>query len=37
MIVIGTDPHKRSHTAAAVDSATGELRSSETVAARFEG
>ena len=37
MIVIGTDPHKRSHTAAAVDSATGELRSSETVAARFDG
>jgi transposase len=37
MIVIGTDPHKRSHTASAVDSASGELRSSETVAARFEG
>jgi transposase len=37
MIVIGTDPHKRSHTASAVDSASGELRRSETVAARFEG
>ena len=37
MIVIGTDPHKASHTAAAVDTATGELRSSETVAARLEG
>ena len=37
MIVIGTDPHKRSHTAWAVDSASGELRSSETVAARFDG
>jgi transposase len=37
MIVIGADPHKRSHTAAAVDSATGVLRSSETVAARDAG
>jgi transposase len=37
MIVIGADPHKRSHTAAAVDCATGELRSSETVAARDSG
>lgn len=37
MIVIGADPHKRSHTAAAVDPATGELRSSETVAARDSG
>lgn len=37
MIVIGTDPHKCSHTAAAADCATGELRSSETVAARKRG
>ena len=37
MIVIGADPHKHSHTAAAVDCATGELRSSETVAARDSG
>jgi transposase len=37
MIVIGADPHKLTHTAAAVDSATGELRSSETVAARDAG
>lgn len=37
MIVIGADPHKSTHTAAAVDSATGELRSSETVAARTAG
>jgi transposase len=37
MIVIGADPHKATHTAAAVDRATGELRSSETVAARAVG
>jgi transposase len=37
MIVIGADPHKLTHTAAAVDGATGELRSSETVAARKSG
>jgi transposase len=37
MIVIGADPHKSTHTAAAVDRATGELRSSETVAARSAG
>lgn len=37
MIVIGADPHKLSHTAAAVDSVTGELRSSETVAAKVSG
>jgi transposase len=37
MIVIGADPHKLSHTAAAVDRATGELRGSETVAAREAG
>src|ERR1700730_6241193 len=34
MIVIGADPHKQSHTFAAVEVATGELRSSETFAAR---
>jgi transposase len=37
MIVIGADPHKSTHTAAAVERATGELRSSETVAARAAG
>jgi transposase len=37
MIVIGADPHKRSHTAAAVDPANGELMGSETVAAREAG
>jgi transposase len=37
MIVIGADPHKLTHTAAAVDCASGELRSSETVAARDSG
>jgi transposase len=37
MIVIGADPHKREHTAAAVDVANGELRSSETVAATSAG
>jgi transposase len=37
MIVIGADPHKLTHTAAAVECATGELRSSETVAARASG
>ena len=37
MIVIGADPHKSTHTGVAVDSATGELRSSETVAARRAG
>ena len=31
MITIGIDPHKRTHTAAAVDSATGELRAELTV------
>jgi transposase len=36
-LVIGVDPHKQSHTAVAVDRATGELRSSETVAARPVG
>lgn len=37
MIAIGTDPHKSTHTAAAVDPLTGELRSSETVSARKAG
>jgi transposase len=37
MIVIGADPHKRSHTAAAVDAATGELVGSETAAACRRG
>src|SRR3954449_6909152 len=37
MIVIGTDAHKRGHTSAAVDAATGELRSSETVKATGAG
>jgi transposase len=37
MIVIGADPHKSEHTAAAVCRATGELRSSETVAASPAG
>lgn len=37
MIVIGADPHKQTHTAAAVEALTGELRSSETASARGEG
>ena len=37
MIVIGADPHKSSHTFAAVDAASGELRSSETFAASSAG
>src|SRR5680860_167932 len=37
MMVIGTDPHKAEHTCAAVDAATGELRSSETVGASGAG
>jgi transposase len=37
MIVIGADPHKQSHTFAAVDAGTGELRSSETVKASAAG
>lgn len=37
MIVIGSDPHKRSHTFSAVVAATGELRSSETVQATTAG
>ena len=37
MIVIGSDPHKRSHTCAAVGAQTGELRGSETVKATSAG
>ncbi len=37
MIVIGTDPHKQTHTFAAVDGVNGELRSSETFAASTAG
>lgn len=37
MIVIGVDPHKRSHTAAAVDASTGELLGAKTVPARDHG
>jgi transposase len=37
IIVIGSDPHKRSYTFSAVGAETGELRSSETVAASSAG
>jgi transposase len=37
MIVIGVDPHKQTHTAAALDSATGEIRDAKTAAARTHG
>jgi transposase len=37
MIVIGSDPHKRSYTFSAVAAETGELRSSEAVAATSAG
>lgn len=37
MIVIGIDPHKRSHTAASVDQTTGELGGELTVSARSRG
>lgn len=37
MIVIGSDPHKRSYTCQAVVAGTGELRSSETVPATTAG
>lgn len=37
MIVIGIDPHKRTHTAAAVDGGLGELRGERTVPARRAG
>jgi transposase len=37
MIVIGSDPHKRSYTFSAVVAGTGELRSSETVPATSAG
>jgi transposase len=37
VIVIGVDPHKQTHTAAAVDAALGELRGERTVKARRPG
>jgi transposase len=37
VIVIGIDPHKRTHTAAAVERTTGELRDERTVKARERG
>jgi transposase len=37
MIVIGTDPHKLTHTFAAVERQTGELQGSETVQASAAG
>lgn len=37
MIVIGIDPHKKTHTAVAVESATGELRAEVTIGARGSG
>lgn len=37
MIVIGVDPHKQSHTAAAIESGSGEFRGERTVKARRQG
>ena len=37
MIVIGVDPHKRTHSAAVVDKRSGELRGERTVEARRDG
>jgi transposase len=37
VIVIGVDPHKQTHTAVAVERATGELRGERTVKARRQG
>ena len=37
MIVIGIDPHKKTHTAAVVEASSGELRGEQTVAARRQG
>jgi transposase len=37
MIVIGVDPHKQTHTAAAVDRQTGELLGELTVRGNEEG
>ena len=37
VIVIGIDPHKRTHTAVAVERATGEIVAERTVAARLPG
>jgi len=37
VIVIGVDPHKQSHTGAAIEGASGELRGERTVRARRQG
>lgn len=37
MIVVGIDPHKQTHTAVAIDGATGEVRGERTVRARSGG
>jgi transposase len=37
VIVIGVDPHKQSHTAAVIETVTGELRGERTVQARRKG
>lgn len=37
MIVIGVDPHKQTHTAVALERATGELLAERTVTAREQG
>jgi transposase len=37
VIVVGVDPHKRTHTAVAVEQASGELRAELTVSARARG
>ena len=37
MIVLGADAHKRSHTIAAVDAATGQVRGEKTVAVGARG
>src|SRR5919197_2754748 len=37
VIVIGVDPHKQTHTGAAVEDTTGELRGERTVKARRQG
>jgi len=37
VIVVGIDPHKQSHTAVAIDGATGQVRGERTVRARSGG
>ena len=37
VIVVGVDPHKRTHTAVAIERASGELRAELTVSARAAG